>query len=77
MKIHHILQENELDQRQTMFVGDMEHDLEAGQAGGVITCAVLTGYTDEATLRAFQPDLLCADLGELQQLLAAQGDARG
>ena len=77
VKIHQILAEHELDRRQTVFVGDMEHDLEAGQAGGVITCAVLTGYNDEATLRALHPDLVCAHLGELQQLLLAPTGARG
>jgi phosphoglycolate phosphatase len=67
--IHRILEENELDPRATVFVGDMEHDIEAGQAGGVITCAVLTGYNDETTLRAMRPDLVCANLTELQQWL--------
>ena len=67
--IHHILAENRLERRQTLFVGDMEHDIEAGQAGGVFTCAVLTGYTHAERLRALQPDLVCAHLGELQRQL--------
>jgi phosphoglycolate phosphatase len=70
--IHQILAENRLDPAQTLFIGDMEHDIEAGQAGGVHTCAVLTGYTREHKLRALRPDLVCRDLGELQQRLAAQ-----
>jgi phosphoglycolate phosphatase-like HAD superfamily hydrolase len=68
-KIHHILDENALDRAETLFVGDMEHDIEAGKAGGIHTCAVLTGYNHEERLRAMNPDLVCRDLGELQQLL--------
>ena len=72
-KIHHILDENGLDRDETMFVGDMEHDIEAGKAGGIHTCAVLTGYNPVDKLRAMKPDLICQDLGELQQIL--EGDA--
>lgn len=76
-KIHHILDENHLDQNETMFVGDMEHDIEAGKAGGLHTCAVLTGYNDAKKLRAMEPDLVCEHLGELQQILADQERVRG
>jgi len=76
-KIHHILEENRLDRDETMFVGDMEHDVEAGQAGGIHTCAVLTGYNPLDKLRAMKPDLICNHLGELQQFLAGQEVARG
>jgi phosphoglycolate phosphatase len=76
-KIHHILEQNHLDQNETMFVGDMEHDIEAGKAGGLHTCAVLTGYNDARKLRAMEPDLVCEHLGELQQILAAQERVRG
>jgi phosphoglycolate phosphatase len=72
VKIHHILAENQLLPAETLFVGDMEHDIEAGRAGGVRTCAVLTGYNHEEKLRALEPDWVCAHLGELQELLAQQ-----
>jgi phosphoglycolate phosphatase len=71
-KIHHILDENRLAPEAALFVGDMEHDIEAGKHGGVHTCAVLTGYNHAEKLRAMQPDLVCAHLGELQEILAAQ-----
>jgi phosphoglycolate phosphatase-like HAD superfamily hydrolase len=71
-KIHHILQENGLAPEQTMFVGDMEHDIEAGRHGGVRTCAVLTGYNHVEKLRAMNPDLICEHLGELQQWIESQ-----
>ena len=71
-KIHHILEENRLRPEETLFVGDMEHDIEAGQHGGVRTCAVLTGYNHAEKLRAMEPDLVCEHLGALQQWIESQ-----
>jgi phosphoglycolate phosphatase len=76
-KIHEILIENALNPDETLFVGDMEHDIEAGHAGGVHTCAVLTGYNPVDKLRAMQPDLICEHLGELQTILAQWEETRG
>ena len=76
-KIHHILDDNHLDRDETMFVGDMEHDIETGKAGGIHTCAVLTGYNHENRLRAMQPDLVCRDLRELQDVIEAGEVVRG
>ncbi len=76
-KIHQILEENRLERDGTMFVGDMEHDVEAGRAGGIHTCAMLTGYNPPDKLQEMRPDLICNHLGELQQFLAAQEVARG
>jgi phosphoglycolate phosphatase len=68
-QIHQILADNGLAPSETLFVGDMEHDIEAGKAGGVRTCAVLTGYNHADKLCAMQPDWVCEHLGELQQVL--------
>ena len=76
-QIHHILAENRLSPRETLFVGDMEHDIAAGKAGGVHTCAVLSGYSHVEPLRALQPDLICEHLGELQTVLTRQETAHG
>lgn len=72
-KIHHILDENGIVPDEAVFVGDMEHDVAAGKAGGVRTCAVLTGYNHLETLRATKPDWICAHLGELRQRLMDHG----
>ncbi|MGD0652133.1 MAG: HAD family hydrolase [Verrucomicrobiia bacterium] len=74
-QIHQILHENALVPSQTLFVGDMEHDIEAGKAGGVHTCAVLTGYNHVEKLRAMSPDLICEHLGELQRTLVERDRA--
>lgn len=68
-QIHRILADNALTPSETLFVGDMEHDIEAGKAGGVRTCAVLTGYNHVDKLRAMNPDWVCEHLGELRERL--------
>ena len=65
-KIHDILAENQLQPDETLFIGDMEHDIETAHHGGVHSCAVLTGYNTLAQLRAAGPDLIVEHLGELK-----------
>jgi len=68
-KIHEILVENNLKPDETLFIGDMEHDIETARHGGVHSCAVLTGYNTLDQLRAAQPDLIVEHLGELRRVL--------
>jgi len=68
-KIHGILRENNLVADETLFIGDMEHDIETAKHGGVHSCAVLTGYNTLEQLRAAQPDLIVEHLGELRATL--------
>jgi len=67
-KIHDILEENGLTPRETVFIGDMQHDIETARHGGILSCAVLTGYNGLAQLQASKPDLIVEHLGELQIL---------
>ncbi len=71
-KIHEILAENSLDPAQTLFIGDMQHDIETARHGGVRSCAVLTGYNTLDQLRLAQPDLIVEHLGELRNILDRQ-----
>lgn len=72
-KIASILQENGLEPDATVFIGDMQHDVETAQAGGVHSVAVLTGYNRLEQLRASAPDLIVEHLGELRELLQRSG----
>ncbi len=69
-KIHEILADNKLRAEDTLFVGDMEHDIETAKHGGIQSCAVLTGYNTLEQLRRAQPDLIVEHLGELRAILA-------
>jgi len=68
-KIHEILAENKLQPKETLFIGDMQHDVETAKHGGIFSCAVLTGYNRLDQLRAAEPDLIVEHLGELQKIL--------
>jgi phosphoglycolate phosphatase len=72
-KIHEILSENSLRADETLFIGDMEHDIETARHGGVHSCAVLTGYNRLEQLRAAKPDLIVEHLGELRDILERSG----
>jgi phosphoglycolate phosphatase len=69
-KIHDILTENKLRPDETLFIGDMQHDIETARHGGVHSCAVLTGYNTLEQLRSAHPDLIVEHLGELREVLA-------
>ncbi|HEY2083884.1 MAG TPA: NUDIX domain-containing protein [Verrucomicrobiae bacterium] len=72
-KIHDILEENKLDPEETLFIGDMQHDIETARHGGVHSCAVLTGYNTLTQLRAARPEMIVEHLGELRHILEQNG----
>jgi phosphoglycolate phosphatase len=71
-KIHEILSENGLACEETVFIGDMQHDIETAKHGAIHSCAVLTGYNTLPQLRAVEPDLIVEHLGELRGILERQ-----
>ena len=71
-KIHELLLENQLAPSETIFIGDMQHDIETAKHGGIHSCAVLTGYNTLQQLRAAKPDLIVEHLGELRAILERQ-----
>src|SRR5579859_834462 len=71
MKIHTLLVENALKPDETLFIGDMQHDIETARHGGIHSCAVLTGYNGLEQLRASGPDLIVEHLRELREILEA------
>lgn len=68
-KIHEILNANSLDPEETLYIGDMEHDIETAHHGGMAGCAVLTGFKGLKALQQSQPELIVEHLGELKSLL--------
>jgi phosphoglycolate phosphatase len=72
-KIHEILAENNLKADETLFIGDMEHDIATAKHGGIHSCAVLTGYNTLAQLREAKPDLIVEHLGELKTMMENSG----
>ena len=62
-----------LDADETLFIGDMQHDIETARHGGIHSCAVLTGYNTLSQLRATEPDLIVEHLRELRLILEGNG----
>ncbi len=71
--IARLLAENGLNPAETLFIGDMEHDVETARHGGVPSAAVLTGYNSAEQLRAAGPDLIVEHLDELRRVLERHG----
>lgn len=71
-RIASILDEQSMEKEETMFIGDMQHDVETAQDGGIHSCAVLTGYNRLDQLRQSEPDCIVEHLGELRRLLELQ-----
>jgi phosphoglycolate phosphatase-like HAD superfamily hydrolase/ADP-ribose pyrophosphatase YjhB (NUDIX family) len=68
-QIRVLLDTHKLIESETLFIGDMQHDIEAARSGGVHSCAVLTGYNRLDQLRQSGPDVIVEHLRELWQLL--------
>ncbi len=71
--IARILQENALDPAETIFIGDMRHDIETAHHGGVASVGVLTGYDSLEKLREARPHLIVEHLTELRRHLEDNG----
>jgi phosphoglycolate phosphatase len=67
--ILHLLAEHDLNADETIFIGDMTHDVESARHAGVMSCAVLTGYDSLAKLKSVSPDLLFRNLKEVRDFL--------
>jgi len=75
VRIAQILSEQNLLAEETMFIGDMQHDMDTAHVGGIHSCAVLTGYNSREQLQAAEPELIVENLGELGELLEESGMA--
>lgn len=69
LNIKAIMERNRFNPAETMYVGDMKHDIEAGKEAGVATVALTWGYQSEAVLRKASPDYIIHDIRELGDLL--------
>ena len=68
-KILDILRENRLSAKETIFIGDMQHDVETAKLGGIGSCAVLTGYNKREQLEEVMPDFIAKNLEHLKNVL--------
>ena len=64
-RIHGIIKDLELDSNETLFAGDMQHDIDTARHAGLLAVATLTGYNNREQLIASSPDMIVDNLSEL------------
>ncbi|MBK1792542.1 HAD family hydrolase [Persicirhabdus sediminis] len=69
--ISQLLDTHQLEKSDTVFVGDMHHDVETAKFGGISSIALLTGYNHAVPLAEAEPDMILRDLGLLQKLISS------
>jgi HAD superfamily hydrolase (TIGR01549 family) len=60
-----LIREMRLKLQETVYIGDMVHDIRAGKKAGVRTAAVLTGYQTRDALSAEKPDYILNTLDDI------------
>ena len=68
-KIHEIISDNNLLKDETLYIGDMQHDVETAHHSGIHSCALLTGYNTLDQLRKSNPTIITSNLDDLKTLL--------
>ena len=64
-----LLLEMDMHPEETVFIGDMRHDIDAAHAAGVMSVAVATGYESVPMLMTAGPEVLLRNLAALPRLL--------
>ncbi len=72
-KIEELIASHEIERENSIYVGDMCHDIETAKLAGVKSVAVLSGYDSREKLEAENPDYIIDDVGELPALLEKMG----
>lgn len=67
--VEEIINENNIDKKKTVFIGDSNHEIEVGQKFGIGTIGVTWGFTDEERLIKNNPDYLVHNIKELEEVL--------
>lgn len=68
-KIREIIRIHGMDPSETMFVGDMVHDIETARHGGILDVAVLTGFDPPDKIMKAGPTMVVRDINSLALLL--------
>ena len=64
-----LLKDNNITREETLFIGDMQHDIETARHAGVFSVGVLTGYNSKEMIEVSKPDLIVNDLVELLDII--------
>lgn len=64
-----IVRRNKFDVNKTFYVGDMQHDIDAGKKAGVKTVAITWGYQNRQRLSQKNPDYIIDNILELESVI--------
>ncbi|MBS3162648.1 HAD family hydrolase [Candidatus Woesearchaeota archaeon] len=67
--IHEILKRNKFNNTETVYVGDMTHDIDAGKKAEVTTIAIGWGYETKEKLMQAQPNYYIENITKLDKTL--------
>ena len=67
--IGQMMQTHGMGQGNTVFVGDMTHDVETAHHAGVMSIGVITGYNHAGQLGESEPTIMAKDLSVVQSML--------
>jgi len=66
--IHMVIDELDIPLSTVLLIGDSDKDILAARRAGIECVAVSNGYTSFKTIQKAGPDLICADLKEVEEL---------
>jgi phosphoglycolate phosphatase len=67
--LHFICNELQVEESETIMVGDAELDINCGNNAGAFSCAVTYGYRSKDLLEAENPDFTIEEIGELLRIV--------
>jgi len=67
--LRNLIETNGFDPKNVYFVGDSNHEIEAGKQVGVNTIAVTWGFGTEQNLKLYNPDFMVHSVEELKKIL--------
>ncbi len=68
-KINKLLQENNVDAEEAVFVGDTSHDIETAKHAGITSIGIPSGFEPKEKLVEKKPDFLIEKISELPELI--------
>ncbi len=68
--IGEIIENHGMDKCDTVFVGDMKHDIETAHHGGIMSVGVVTGYNRASVLATSEPTVMVKDLSVMEEVLS-------
>lgn len=67
--VEEMLEQAGFSHEETLYVGDMVHDIEAGKQANVKTAAILTGYQSRNILAKANPDFILENMKQVLEIL--------